>query len=64
MTASDINNSKALADTEKIEIGNIILLISGTLLSILGLSGIIIAICVYLSRYSNDPYENALYKIL
>lgn len=64
MTASDINNSKALAYTEKIEIGNIILLISGTLLSILGLSGIIIAICVYLSRYSNDPYENALYKIL
>ena len=64
MTASDIDNNKSLAYTEKLQIGNIILLSSGLILSLLGLSGIISALYIYLSRYSNDPYENALHKLL
>lgn len=64
MDASKINHSDTLSMKEGLQITNVILLIAGIILCIVGLSGFGIALYLYLERYSNDPYERALHKIM
>jgi len=64
MDASKINQSDVLSNQKGTSVTNVILLIAGIILCSIGLIGFGIAIYLYLERYSNDPYEKALHKIL
>lgn len=64
MDASKINQSGTLNTPEEFKITNVILFLAGIILCMTGLIGCVVAISIYLERYSNDPYERALHKIL
>jgi len=64
MDASTINQSDYLSKNEGFKITNVILFFAGVILCLIGFLGFGVAIYFYLERYSNDPYEKALHKIL
>ncbi len=64
MDASKIDHSDALKVKSGLKVSNVILLVAGLILGLLGLVGLGIAIYIYFERYSNDPYEKALHKIM
>lgn len=64
MNSNKINQNGHLDTNKEMQIDNVVLLIAGICLLLLGLVGIFIAIYIYIERYSNDPYEKALHKIL
>ncbi len=64
MDASKIDKSDNLAMTDGLQINDVPLLAAGILLFLIGLLGLLIAMYIYIKRYSNDPYEKALHKIM
>jgi len=64
MDASKINQSDILSKNEGFKVTNMILLVAGIILCMIGFILFGTAIYFYLERYSNDPYEKALHKIL
>lgn len=64
MTASNINNKETLNYNHEIGVGNLILLISGIILLIIGSTGVVVSIIIYIKKDENNAYETALHKLL
>lgn len=64
MDASSIKNNEYLDYEKEFRINNNPLFIGGSVSSVVGIVCLIILIYLYLTKYSNDPYQNALQKIL
>ncbi len=64
MGANKIEKSDNLIKNKEVKVTNVILLIAGCILSFIGFISLALAIYLYLQRYSSNPYEKALHKIM